>query len=124
MAHQLGDQRRDILGERIGIGRVVGDMDLAHASDLGGGLRHAVDALPGDDQVDLTQLGRRRDGRQRGILDGPAVMLDPNQRLHLATPNAFSFSTSSSTEPTLTPAWRLPGSATWVIVSRGDTSTP
>ncbi len=124
MAHQFGDQRRDILGQRIRIGRIVGDMDLAHARDLRRRLRHAVHALPGDDQVHLAQLGRRRDGRQRGILDGPAVMLDPNQRLHLATPSAFSFSTSSSTEPTLTPAWRLPGSATWVIVSRGATSTP
>ena len=124
MAHQLGDQRRDVFRQRIGIGRIVGDMDLADARYLGGGLRHVAHALPRDDQVHLAQLGRRRDGRQRGILDGPTVMLDPYQRLHLATPSAFSFSTSSSTEPTLTPAWRLPGSATWVIVRRGAMSTP
>ena len=60
VAHQLGDQRRDILGQAVRVGRVVGDMDLADAGDLRGRLGDAADALAGDEQVDLAQLRRRR----------------------------------------------------------------
>src|SRR3546814_3196182 len=72
------------------------------------------------------QLRRRGDRRQRGVLDGLAVVLDPDQSLHFATPpltipRAFSFATSSSTSATLTPALRPGGSTTLVTVSRGAT---
>ena len=60
LVHQLGDERRDILGQRVGVGRVVGDMDLADAGDLRGRLGDAADARAGDEQVDLAQLRRRR----------------------------------------------------------------
>ena len=43
-------------------------------------------------------------------------MLDENQRLHATTPSVFSLPISSSTEPTLTPAWRLAGSTTFSVV--------
>ena len=111
VGHQLRGERRDILGQLVGVGRVVGDMDLADAGDLRGGL--------GD--------RRRRPGRRRA--DGPrpastaavtaasvASFTWPpscsteNQRLHATTPRVFSLPISSSTEPTLTPAWRFGGS--------------
>ena len=60
IAHQLDDQRRDILGERMRIGGVVGDMDLADAGDLGGFGGDAVDALTRDEQMDFAQLAMRR----------------------------------------------------------------
>jgi hypothetical protein len=53
MPHQLGDQRRDILGELVIVGRIVGDMDLADAGDLRGLLGDAAD------------IGRRRAGALR-----------------------------------------------------------
>src|SRR3546814_17502270 len=82
------------------IGRIVGDMDLAHARDPGSLGGDAVHALPRHQQMNLAQLRRRGDRRQRGVLDGLAVVLDPDQRLHFATPpltlpRAFRFATSS-----------------------------
>ena len=124
MPHQLGDQRRDVFGQRVREGGIVGDMDLADAGDLGGGGSDAVHALAGDEQMHLTQLRRGGDGGQRGILDGGAVMFDPDERLHFATPMDLSLPTSASTSATFTPAVRLAGSTTFSVVSRGVTSTP
>lgn len=118
MPHQLDDQRRDILGERMRISRVVGDMDLADTGDLRRRLRDTIDALAGDEQMHLAQLRCGGDRRQRGILYRRAIMLDPYERLHLAIPMACSLVTSSSTSATLIPAWRLPGSTTFSVVMR------
>src|SRR3546814_3292682 len=65
---------------------IVGDMDLAHARDPGSLGGDAVHALPRHQQMNLAQLRRRGDRRQRGVLDGLAVVLDPDQSLHFATP--------------------------------------
>jgi len=46
-------------------------------------LRGAIDALPGDQEMHLTQLRRRGHRRQRRVLDGLPVVLDPNQSLHV-----------------------------------------
>src|SRR3546814_9883474 len=70
------------------IGRIVGDMDLAHARDPGSLGGDAVHALPRHQQMNLAQLRRRGDRRQRGVLDGLAVVLDPDQSLHFATRSA------------------------------------
>ena len=99
-------------------------MDLADAGDLRGRLGDGADALAGDEQVHLAQLRRGGDRGQGGVLHLAAFMLDENQRLHATTPKAFNLPTSSSTEPTLTPAWRFDGSTTFTTVSRGAVSTP
>src|SRR6185369_4554891 len=106
------------------IGGVISDMDLADARDLRGRLGNRADALPRHQQMDLAKLRGCGDGRQRSILQHAALMLDPDQRLHAATPNALSFATSSSTSATLMPAVRLGGSATLSVLRRGLTSTP
>ena len=124
MPHQFDDERRDVFGERMRIGGVVGDMDLADARDLRGLGSDGIDALTRDEEVDVTELRGGGDHGERGILDGGAVMFDPDERLHLATPIALSLATSSSTSATLTPAVRLAGSTTLSVVSRGVTSTP
>jgi len=108
----------------MGIGRIVGDMDRARAGDPGGLGRDAIDALASDEEMDLAELRRRGDHGESGILDGLAVMFDPNQSLHFATPIALSLATSSSTSATLTPAVRFAGSTTFSVVRRGLTSTP
>ena len=108
----------------MGIGGIVGDMDLADAGDCRRRLGDPANALPGNQQMHLAQLRSGGDRRQRGVLDGLTVMLDPNQRLHFLIPIADSFITSSSTSATLTPPCRLAGSTTFSVLTRGVTSTP
>ena len=91
VVHQLDDERRDILGQRMRIGRVVGDMDLADAGELGRGFGDRADALAGDEQVDFAELRGGGDGGEGGVLDGRAIMFDPDERLHLLIPMAESF---------------------------------
>ena len=122
--HQLGDERRDIFGQIVIEGGVVGDMHLADACNLRGFLGHRIDARTGDEQMDFAKLRRGGDHRERGVLDGLAVMFDPNERFHECTPIAFSLATSSSTSATLTPAERTGGSETLTTLTRGAVSTP
>ena len=101
VGHQRGGDRRDILGQLVLEVRAVGDMDLADAGDLRGRIGDRADALAGDQQMDFAELRGGGDRGERRVLDRAAVMFDQNQRLHAATPSAFSLPTSSSTEPTL-----------------------
>src|SRR5690606_40327356 len=105
-------------------GGVVGDMHLAHPGDAGGFFSYAIDARTGDEQMDFAELRGGGDHRERGVLDGAAVMFDPNERFHECTPIAFSLATSSSTSATLTPAERTGGSDTLTTLTRGAVSTP
>ena len=43
----------------------------------------AVDAFARDEQMDLAELGSRGHRGERGVLDGAAVMFDPNQSFHI-----------------------------------------
>jgi hypothetical protein len=102
--HQPGDDRSDVLGEAVVEVRGVGDVDLADAGDLGGGIRDRAHVAAGDERMDLTKPGRGGDRRERGVLDHAGLMLDVDERLHATTPKVLSLPTSSSTEPTLSPA--------------------
>ena len=62
MAHLVDRDRGDILGQLVLEMGGVGDMDLAHAGDLGRGLGDGADALASNEQMDLAQLRRRGDG--------------------------------------------------------------
>jgi hypothetical protein len=124
MAHQIDDQRGDIFGQRIGISRIVGDMDLANARYARGGLGDSIDALPRHQQMHFAKLRRRGDDCQGRVLELAIFMFDPDERLHASTPVSLILSISSSTEPTLTPAPRFGGSVTLSVVRRGATSTP
>jgi hypothetical protein len=124
MAHQVGHQRRDVLGQLVLVGGVVGQVDLADPGDLRRLLGHSAAAAAGDEQVHLAQLQGCGDGRQRRLLHVLVVVFDEYEGLHHATPRALSLATSSSTLATLTPAWRTGGSVTWVTLSRGAVSTP
>ena len=102
----------------------VGDMDFADSGDLRRRLGNGSDSGADDQQVGFAKLLRGRNRGQRRILDLGAVVLDQNQSLHCATPRAFNLSISSSTDATLSPAWRLGGSATFSTSSRRVMSTP
>ncbi len=123
-AHQRYDQRGDVFRELVLVRGVVGEMDLAHPGDLRRRLGDCAAALAGDEQVDLAQLRGGSDGREGRVLEVLVVVFDENEGLHQATPSALSLATSSSTEPTLIPAWRTGGSTTRVTLSRGAVSTP
>ena len=124
IGHQRGGDGRDILGQLMIEMGGVGDMDLAHAGDGRCGFGNGADARSDDQAMDVAELRRGCDGSEGSVLDGAAFMLDQDQRLHFATPIALSLSTNSSTDPTLIPAWRLAGSTTLSVSSRGATSTP
>src|SRR5690606_2561903 len=113
-----------IFGQIVRDVGVVGDVHLAHPGDAGGLLGDRIDARTGDEQMDFAELRRGGDHRERGVLDGAAVMFDPDERFHECTPIALSLATSSSTSATLTPAERTGGSLTLIVLTRGLVSTP
>jgi hypothetical protein len=122
--HEPGGDRRDVLGEAVVEVGGVGDMHLADARDLRCGLRNSANVRSGDERMDFAQLRRGGDCCERGVLDLAAFMLDVNERLHATTPSVLSLPISSSTEPTLSPAWRLAGSTTFSVSRRRAMSTP
>ncbi len=124
MLHQLRRERRDILRQRMLERRIVGDVDLADAGDLGGLFRDWTNIRAGDEQMHLAELRGGSHRGERRIFDLPAFMFDEDERLHPTTPVSRILSMSSSTEPTLIPAWRFDGSATLSVLSRGAVSMP
>src|SRR5215213_2809087 len=102
----------------------VGEMDRADAGDLGRRICHRPYIISRDQRVDLAKLRSGGDGRECRILDLPPFVLDVNESFHCTTPRAFNFPTSSSTEPTLSPACLFGGSATLSVSKRREASTP
>ena len=123
--HQRRDQRFHRLGHLLGQGRAVGVQHLAHAVDLGGGLRGAAGIRARDQHVDIAahRLGGG-DDLVGGVLHGRVVVFGDNENGHQITPASLSLPTSSAAVFTLTPAWRLPGSAVFTTLRRGAISTP
>jgi hypothetical protein len=102
--HQLGDQRRDILRQRMTIGRVVREQHLGDAGDLGSSIGRALCALARDQRNDIAQLCCSGDSGERCVLHRRIVMFDPDENAHATTPRILSLPISSSTSATLTPA--------------------
>src|SRR5690606_3861926 len=84
VACQAGDQRRDVLGQLVGVGSVVSNQHFGHALDLGSSFADGAAAATGYQHVDVTTDGfRRGNGVQgRGREDGVVVFSD-NQDSHL-----------------------------------------
>ena len=80
---QLGDQRRDVFRQLVGVGGVVGDQHLGDALDLGGGFGHGGNVLSGDQHVDVAANGLGSgNGVQGGSRQGRVVVLSDNQDSH------------------------------------------
>ena len=124
---QLDHERRDVLGQPVGVGRVLGLKHLGDARDGGGRLGGFAGLAAGHQYVHVrTHLGRGGDGVGNIGADGLAVVRSDNEDGHdQITPASLrSLSTSSATVFTLMPALRLGGSSTLSVLSRGATSTP
>src|SRR6185312_12488143 len=108
------DQWRDVLGETIGVGGIVGDEHLGDAGDLGRGLGARTAILPGDQDVDVAADGAGGgDDVERRRLERRIVVFGKQENGHQMTRASFlSLSTNSATEATLWPPWRLAGSST------------
>ncbi|MCY1420527.1 hypothetical protein D9M71_361510 [compost metagenome] len=124
--HNGRHQRCDILWQLIGIGSIVGNQHLGHASDVGGGLRHALHTGTRYQQVNITtDPSSSRHGVQGCRRDGASFVLCNNQNCHQITfASFFSFSTSSATDLTLIPALRLAGASTLSVVTVDAVFTP
>ena len=123
---ERNQQRRHRLGQRVGIGRIIGQQHLGHTRQLarrrGGGLH----ALAGHQHMHLAELRRRSHRGTRRLLDDAGFVVQQYQNGHdqITFASVFNLATNSATEPTFTPACRFGGSATETTVSRGVTSTP
>ena len=125
---ELDDQRGDVLGQPVGVGRVLGLQHLGDALHCGGRLG----GLAGSSGRRPARARRRRaacaavDGVGDVGADGLAVMRGDNEDGHVRSLplRSCSLSTSSATVFTLTPPLRLGGSSTFSVFRRGATSTP
>src|SRR5690554_365670 len=123
---QLVEQRRSGLGEQVGIGGMVGHEYLGHAIEFGRRFGDGADAATCHQHVDITTdrlccCNHVGGGAGQGAL----VMFGQDQDAHATTFASFlSLSTSSSTEPTLTPPWRSAGGSTLSSLTFEATSTP
>ena len=127
VGRELHHQGRDVLGDPVCIGRILGLQDLGDAGN-GGGRFGGITAVAASHQHgDVgAHLPRGGDGVGDVGADGLVVVRGDDENGHVQiTPASFlSFSTSSATVFTLMPALRLGGSSTFSTFSRGATSTP
>ncbi|MNO53324.1 hypothetical protein D3C76_437670 [compost metagenome] len=123
---QFDDQRRDVFRQLVGVGSVVGDQYLGHAFDLGSGFSHTTDVLASDQHGDVaTDLGSGSDGIQGGTGQSAIVVISDYQDSHQITfASFFSFSTSSATDLTITPALRAAGASTLTVLTVEAVETP
>src|SRR5690554_3503798 len=128
---QLVEQRRSGLGEQVGIGGMVGHEYLGHAVEFGRRFGDGADAATCHQHVDIaTDRLCCRNHVGGGAGQGAIVMFREYQNAHeissfQSTLASFlSLSTSSSTEPTLTPPWRSAGGSTLSSLTRLPTDTP
>ena len=123
-------QRDDQLGQRlrqpVGVGRTLDVDHLGDPVERRGLRRDRGAAVAGDEDVDLAAEALRGGHRLgRRVVQRRVVVLGEHQDGHQITPaSVLSFSSSSSTEPTFTPALRVAGSTVFSTFSRGATSTP
>src|SRR5262249_22721823 len=127
---QLDDQRRPVFGNFMIVGGVIRQQYLGDAGDLRRRLGRGEAVLASDENMDvaagsLGDFARGSDGVQRRRLHRLVIVLgDDKDRHQITRASFFSLSTSSVTEPTLTPPCRFAGSSTFSVARRGVTSTP
>ncbi len=132
----VGDGQRllgHVLGQAVAEVGGVGQQDLGHAGDLGGGIGRGLGVGAGHQHVYVAAaLGCGGHGVERGALDRLIVVFSNDECSHVISPprsqitlaSFFSFCTSVATSGTITPALRLGGSTTFRVDRRGLTSTP
>src|SRR6266446_108945 len=121
------EERGDILGQPMVVGRIIGEQHLPDPGDRSSGLSDRAAVLAGHQDVDVFPGdflggGNGVEGRR---LQRRIVVLRDDQRSHQITrASVLSLSTSSATEPTLRPPSRFGGSSTLSTTRRGVISMP
>ncbi len=121
--HQIGH----VFGQAMGILGGISDQHLGHAGHLGRLFADCGATAAGDQNGHLTTNCLGGGNRVQGCdLEFRIVVFGNDQRSHLQITFATlrSFSTSSATSATITPASRFGGSTTRSVSSRGLGSTP
>ena len=122
---QRHDQRSGGFRQAVAEACVFGDQHPGHAVDLGGGFARGGGRAPGTERGHVTQGLGGGHGLGGGVQRQFAIVhFGKEKNSHYTAPASLSFSTSSSTEPTMIPAARASGSAVLTISRRGATSTP
>ena len=105
--------------------RVFGNQNFCDARNPGCSLARCGGRGPAAERSNIAQFGSRSDRLGCGV-DVQFAISDfgKEKNSHHTAPASLSFETSSSTEPTISPALRVAGSAVPVTVRRGVTSTP
>src|SRR5271165_3987656 len=124
---QLDEKRRNILGEPVVVGGIVGEQHHSGPGDLGRSLGYGAAIRPRHQDIDILAGDFRGGGdsvERRGLERAVVVLGDDEGGHQITRASVLSMSTSSATEPTLRPPWRLVGSSTLSTTRRGVTSTP
>ena len=118
---QVGGRFRQAMTQR----GVFGDQHLGHAVDCRGFFRGIGGGCAGAQNRHVAQ-GLGRGDRLCGRVHRQFTIVDfgKKKNSHHTAPFSLSFATSSSTEPTISPAARSAGSDVLTTVRRGVTSTP
>jgi hypothetical protein len=125
VAGKLHDQLGGGFGQPVAKDVVLGAKHLVHAVDGRGLVRRRLGRGPGAQHRHRTQRLGRRDRLGGGVhRQFAAIHFTEKKNCHQTAPASLSFDTSSSTEPTISPALRASGSVVFTISSRGVTSTP
>src|SRR5258706_2439721 len=119
------DKCGEVLGTAAVVVRGIHMQDLLHAGERRGFVGRRLRAASGDEHVHVpAHLRGRRDRVVRAAAKVAPVVFRDDKRGHMTLASFLSLSTSSPTSFTMTPALRMPGSATLSVFTRGATSTP
>jgi hypothetical protein len=122
---EADDQRGGGFGQAVAEAGIFGDQHARHAVDPGRRLACGCGRGTGGQNGDVTQRPGGGDGLGGGVQRQLAIVhFGKEKNSHYTAPACLSFATSSSTEPTISPALRVGGSSVRSTSSRGATSTP
>ncbi len=85
MAHQIDDERGQVLGQLVFVSGVIRHMHLTHARDLRRGFGSSAASLARNQQMHFAKPCRGGHRGERRILHRGVVVFDQNQRFHIRT---------------------------------------
>ena len=110
----------------MGVDVGLGGQHLRNRWQLGSGSSGGAGGATRDQHMHIAKLGGSRHRAAGWLRKRAVLMIGKNKHRHgqITFASLRSLSTSSATDPTFLPAWRLGGSSTFSTVRRGAGSTP